>query len=155
MKKILMIFGLVFFAVGCSCNGEEEENDLLADPITCSDYILAVLEEEGWTQTNGAIFTNDEDNHLVWNISSNVFTYMHDDDHVRLFINNDEIFVGDDYDTNRLDELGDDYDYDELKALASDIHEDLDEQNCPMRGKDHDVFEEEYQDIYAGEENDA
>ncbi len=153
MKLGMILLGLMLFVVGCSCNGEEEENDLLAEPITCNDYILAVLEDEGWFQTNGAIFTSDEDNHLVWNLSSNVFTYMHDDEHVQLFVNNEQIFVGNNFEDDRFAELNEEYNYDELSTLASRIHEDFDDKNCPLRGKEHDIFEEEYQDIYAGEEN--
>jgi len=152
MKKLLFGFGFLLLMVGCSCNGEEEkDNGDVVDSKTCTNYILETLNDEGWSQTNGAIFTNDDDNYLVWNLSSNVFTYMHEDEHVQLFINNDQIFVGSDFETDHFDELKDEYDYDELSTLASRIHDDFDAKNCPLRGKEHEIFEEEYQDIYIEE----
>ncbi len=149
MFKIVTAVGLTFLIIGCTWNGEVEEENEVTESITCEDYIRTVLKEEGWSQTNGTIFTSDDDNYLVWNLSSNVFTYMHEDDHVQLFINNGEMFVGVDFENDRYDELNDEYDYDELETLANQIHEDFDAKNCPLRGKEYDIFEEEYQNIYA------
>ncbi len=150
MKKISIVLLLVLLS-GCFCSVKEEpekKQEEVIQPVTCTDYVEDYLSDEGWTRTGEVIFTNDDDNYLVWNISSNVFIFMDDEANIELFINNDQIFVGNDYETDRFDDLRIEIDYDSYKDFATTTYDHFDELGCPLRGKENNILTEEYKEVY-------
>ena len=66
MKKLILGLFLLLVISGCSCGTKDEEKDKKKEPVSCSDYIENYLEDKGWERTAPVIFTNQENNYLVF-----------------------------------------------------------------------------------------
>ncbi len=151
MKKILVVL-IVVLITGCF-GGEKKEvekqpkKEVEKEPITCTDYVDSYLADEGWTRTGDVIFTNDQDNNLAWNISSNVFIFL-EEPQIQLWINNGQIFVGGNFDNDRFADIKDETNYEGHKVFAETIYEHIDGLGCPLRGKENNILNEEYKTIF-------
>ncbi len=144
---------MALVATGCGCGSDEDKKDdkKPAADVTCTEYIEGYLEDEGWTRTAEVIFTNKEDNYLVWNVSSNVFVFMKEAGNIELFINNGQIFADNDYATDRFEDLKTEMKYDTYKDFADETHTHFDGLGCPLRGKENNILTEEYKTVYIKE----
>ncbi len=157
MKKttlagLCLVIFLVIFLVSIYWGNKVKEDkpdpdEQIENRVSCYDYIISVMDDFGWMKTGDEMmFTNKDDHYFVWNLSSSVFTYM--EKQMYVYIINEQIFANGDFHKNLYSELKDETDFDELKKLVDDVHEKFVAKSCPIKGKDSEVLNEEYQEKY-------
>ena len=127
MKKYILFLLISICLTGCfnwKKADDDNQDDLEETVITCIKFIDDYFAGTSWKRSGVEGIVRNEEENIVWDAKSNVFTYQ-EDDKIRLLIYNEMIFVGNDLINNRYEELKDEYKFDKLRDFAETTYNEL------------------------------